>query len=144
MVPLLTLDHSTLFYWTLSETSHDKQKRSSAIKAWASAVPNSNLTSRATKSVTSHVPSLTTGASRSSAPSVLSDNVKIITHRASELVKVKSELLPTTLSLNDDGGLSDNDERRGEEREVAINSPPKGKKKLTSKVGCFHSFNTAI
>ena len=83
------------------------------------------------------------GASHSSVPSVLTYNVKIISHQASDSVKVKFEL-PPTLSLNDDGGLSDNDERRGEEQEVAINSPPKGKKRLTSKVGCFHSFNTAI
>jgi len=32
------------------------------------------------------------------------------------------------------GGLSDNDEMRGEEWEVAINSPPKGKKWITSEV----------
>jgi hypothetical protein len=48
-------------------------------------------------------------------------------------VKVKAELSPT-LSLHIDGGLSDNDERRGEEREAAINSPPKGKKRVTSEV----------
>jgi hypothetical protein len=48
-------------------------------------------------------------------------------------VKVKAELSPT-LSLHIDGGLSDNEERRGEEREAAINSPPKGKKRVTSEV----------
>jgi hypothetical protein len=48
-------------------------------------------------------------------------------------VKVKAEPLPT-LSLQVDGGLSDNDERRGEEREAAINSPPKGRKRVTSEV----------
>ena len=114
MVPLLTLDHSTLFYWTLSETSHNKQKRGSAIKAWASAVPNSNPTSQTAKSVSSYVPSLMSGASCSSASSILTDNVKIISHRASDSVKVKSEF-PPTLSLNNNGSLSDNDEREGEE-----------------------------
>jgi hypothetical protein len=47
-------------------------------------------------------------------------------------VKVKAE--SATLSLQYDGGLSDNNEMRGEEREAAINSPPKGKKQVTSEV----------
>lgn len=133
MLPFLTLDCVTLHYWTLSD-SYNQQKRGSEIKAWASAVSNGNPTSRAPKSVSSHVPSLTSGASRSSAPSVLTDNVKIISRQVSDSVKVKEEPVPA-LSLFDDGGLSDNDEMRGEEREAAINSPPKGKKRVTSEVG---------
>jgi hypothetical protein len=43
------------------------------------------------------------------------------------MVKVKGEPV-LERSMYDDGGLSDNDEIRGEEQEVAINSPPKGKK----------------
>jgi hypothetical protein len=82
----------------------------------------------------SNVPLLTSGTgSCSSAPSVLADNVKIISHQALDSVKVKAELSPT-LSLHIDGGLSDNDKRRGEEWEAAINSPPKGKKQGTSEV----------
>ena len=38
------------------------------------------------------------------------------------------------MNVYDDGGLLDNDETRGEEWEVAINSPPKGKKRVTSEV----------
>jgi hypothetical protein len=131
MLSLLTLDQSTLFYWTLSDTSH-KRKHASAIKDWALAVPaTAKPTLKAPSSLAkSDVPPLTSGTSRSSAPSVLTDNVKIISHHS---VKVKAELSPT-LSLHIDGGLSDNDERRGEEREAAINSPPKGKKRVTSEV----------
>jgi len=136
LVPLLMLDRVTLHYWTLSDGSYNKQKHSSAIKAWASAVPNGNPTSRAPKSVSSCVPSLTSGASRSSVPSVLTDKVKIISHQPSDLVNVKAEPAPV-LSLLDDGGLSDNDEMRGEEQEAAINSPPKGKKRATNEVGTF-------
>ena len=84
MFPLLTLDESTLFYWTLSNTSHKKQKHSSAINEWASAIPiNTKSALRAPKSTSSHtgsdIPSLS-GNSRSSAPSVLTNNVKIISH----------------------------------------------------------------
>jgi hypothetical protein len=137
MLSLLTLDQSTLFYWTLSDTtSHKKRKHASAIKDWASAVSaTAKPTSKAPSSqvTKSDVPPLTSSTSHSSAPSVLTNNVKIISHRALDSVKVKAEPSPT-LSLHTDGGLSDNDERRGEEWEAAINSPPKGKKRVTSEI----------
>jgi hypothetical protein len=137
MLLLLTLDQSTLFYWTLSDiASHKKRKHASAIKDWALAVPTTakptlKAPSRASLAK-SGVPPLTTGTSRSSALSVLTDNVKIINRRALDSVKVKVEL--PSLLLHIDGGLSDNNKRRGEEWEAAINSPPKGKKQVTSEV----------
>lgn len=143
MFPLLTLDESTLFYWTLSDTSGKKRKHISAINEWASAISanNSTKSTSASKSTSSHakseIPSLTSGASsRPSAPSVLSNNVRIISHQSSDLVKVKPAPA-AALAICYDGGLSDNDEMRGEEREVAINSPPKGKKRITSEVIFF-------
>jgi hypothetical protein len=48
-------------------------------------------------------------------------------------VKVKAELIDT--GVDSDAGLSDNDETKGNEREAAVNSPPKGKKRVTSAVG---------
>ena len=144
MFPFLTLDESTLFYWSLSDASqaHTKQKHLSAIDKWASAIPTSSTkpSSQAPKSTSSRVktevPSLTSGSSgRSYAPSVLSDNVAIVSHH-SDAVKVKSEHAPA-LSLYNNGGLSDNDELKGEEQEVAIKSPPKGKKRITSEVFFF-------
>jgi hypothetical protein len=148
MYPLLTLDESTLFYWTLtgSDISHTKQKH--AINKWASAVdnwgiPGTKFASRGPKSTSSRsktatdIPSLTSGPSgRSYAPSVLSDEVKIVSHHSSDTVKVKPEHAPA-LSLYHNGGLSDNDEIKGEEREVAIKSPPKGKRRMTSEVFLF-------
>ena len=141
-IPLLTLNHSTLFYWMLSNDSNNKRKHTDAIKEWSSVISNGKPTSRATYSVTSSstTPSLTGGASRSSAPSVLTDNVKVISHRTSETAKVKPDLV-SPIILHDNGGLSDNDEMKGEEREVAIASPPKGKKRLTSEVRKIHLFN---
>ena len=135
---LLMLDRSTLFYWTLSDTatSQKKRKHAFAIQEWALTVPaTAKPTSKAPSSLAkSNVPSLTSGTSRSSAPSVLTDNVKITSHRqALDSVKVKAEPSPT-LSLHNDGGLSDNDKMRGKEREAAIKSRPKGKKRVTSEV----------
>jgi len=133
MLLFLMLDCVTLHYWMLSN-SYNQQKCDSEIKVWVSDVPNGNPTLQAPKSVCSHVPSLTSGASCSSAPSVLTNNIKIISHQVSDSVKVKEEPVPA-LSLFDDGGLSDNDEMRGEEQEAVINCPPKGKKQVTSEVG---------
>ena len=141
MIPLLTLDQSTLFYWTLSDASQKKQKHSSKINEWAATIPaTAKPTFQAPRSTSSHaksgIPSLMSGASHSLAPSVLTDDVKIISYWASNPVKVKAEPVPE-LSMYDDGGLSDNDEIRGEEQEVTINSPPKGKKRVTSEVSLF-------
>jgi hypothetical protein len=130
----LTLDNSTLFYWNLSDSvprENLKRKHLSAIDEWASAIPTNVPKSKLNSSIfhTKSVPSLTNG---SSAPSVLSDEVKIISRQPN---KVKAEPVYHRDEYN--GGLSDNDEIKGEEREVAINSPPKGKRRVTSKVFSF-------
>jgi hypothetical protein len=140
---LLTLDHFTLFNWTLSDVP---PKRGAVIKEWVSAISapstQAGKSKQGPKSSSSHskynagsvVPSLIGGStSRSSATSVLTDSIKIISHTAPpDQSKVKVEI--DVISLSDEGGLSDNDEMVGKEREVAINSPPKGKKRITSEV----------
>ena len=141
----LTLDQSTLFYWTLSNVPH---KTGSAVNEWASAIstnskstalknPKSTSGSSRTKSIP---PPLTGGASRSFASSVLTDNIKVISRQSSDQVKVKVESQAEVFSLSE-GGLSDNDELAGKEREIAINSPPKGKKRITSEVAKSQFFH---
>jgi hypothetical protein len=150
---LLTLDQSTLFYRSLSEASTGhKRKRSDEIKEWNSAVPKSKPISglQAANSVTSSharprsaTPSLS-GAGRSSAPSVLTDNVKVISQRGtSESTKVNPELASTT-GLDETGYLSSSGELSGEEREVAFSSPIKGKKRVMSEVRKVCLSNTMI
>jgi len=149
MFPFLTLDQSTLFYWTLSDASRKKQKHSSAaINEWASEIPRNvrpGFPSRApTKSTSSRAKSSArslTGHRLSTASSVLTKNVKITRYQPSDLIKVKAEpalasdVVPETQA---NGGLSDNDEMRGEERLAAINSPPKGKKRVNSEVSFLY------
>ena len=48
-------------------------------------------------------------------------------------VKVEGDII-YMLSLSDEGGLSDDDELGGKEQEAVVNSPPKGKKCVNSKV----------
>jgi hypothetical protein len=153
MPSFLTLDQSTLFYWTLSDSSLNKKRKISAIDEWvsASAIPGNVPASRAPSEVTattfsrprSVIPSLTNGSSRLSAPSVLTNNITIVSHRA-PLAKVKAEMVPDEIEIYSDGGLSDADEIKGEEREAAIRSPPKGKNRVTSEVNllCHYIIKT--
>jgi len=114
---MLTLDQSTLFYWTLSDK---KWKHGRAINDWASAIPsNAKPVSRATSQVScaprqmAHkpssscsilpLPSLTSGTSGSTAPSILTKNVQIVSHVALAPAKVKPE--PIDIRVNSDAGL---------------------------------------
>ena len=135
----LTVDHST----TLSDSSLNKKRKISAINEWASAsaIPSNVPASRAPSEVTattssrpkSVIPSLTNGSSHSSALSVLTNNITIVSHWAL-LAKVKAEMVHDEIEIYSNGGLSNADEIKGEEWEAAIRSPPKGKNRVTSDV----------
>lgn len=134
---MFTLDHSTLFYHTLSDALPNKRKRDEAIQQWSSDIPTGNKpVSRTINSVISRArsttPSLAGNTSRSSA-SILTDNIKIISHKTSKMAKVKPNPM-SSVEIYDNGGLSDNDEMRGEERQAAFASPLKGKEQATSNV----------
>jgi hypothetical protein len=128
---MLTLDSTTLYYYFLSDsTSNGKKSFSAGINDWAASIPsntkptNKRSASTMTRSGTSTVPPLTNASTRSSASSVLTKTVKITT-------KVE----PANIGIQIiDGALSDEDETMGFEREAAVMSPPKGKKRATSAV----------
>jgi hypothetical protein len=127
---MLTLDQTTLFYYFLSDSTSGKKGFSSGINDWAAAIPiDAKPTSKATATTGSNrsVPPLTNASTRSSASSVLSKNITV------------SQIIPKTEPTNDsieivNGGLSDADETVGFEREAAVASPPKGKRRATSSV----------
>jgi hypothetical protein len=138
----LTLDHATLFYYsTLGDASPERNRRQ-GIEKWKLAVvkgkrPRLPPSLRASNSVIgraqSATPSVAGSTSCSSAPSILTDKIEIINHQTSGVAKVKSNLVPS-IEIHDDGGLSDNDEMRGEEREAAFASTLKGKERVASDV----------
>jgi hypothetical protein len=122
---MLTLDHSTLFYWTLSDK---KRNPNQVVNEWASEVESQPAWGAPSHGTARSIPSLTTGTSHSSrAPSVF-NNIKITGHGTLGSVKAKADPIPDAIAVHSDGGLSDNDETQGAEREAAIKSPPKGKK----------------
>jgi hypothetical protein len=134
MSSLLTLDESTLFYWALSGPSQPKKRK--RCKSWAEAVPDHAKPASGTTYTglsKSNVPSLVTGTSRSRS-SILTDNVAIVSRGIVDSVKAKPAPDSEMINVRSDGSLSDNDETMGEERLVAINSPPKGKRRVTSEV----------
>ena len=145
---MLTLDPTTLFYWSLSDPPAKKMKYS--VESWAKSIP-----SRAASRSTSHANSVKTGktssagkrpgseslgtapalmSSRSqaaSSASILTSAITISNEQVPESVKIKQD--PDAI-YSYDGGLSDNDEITGIERDAAHASPIKGKKRLNSEV----------
>jgi hypothetical protein len=117
---MLTLDHSTLFYFSLNSNPEPFKK---GIKGWASNVDVS-LSERAKPSSTR--PGSKAGSSKSiiTSKSTLVDNVVI-----SRKVEVKPEPDVETFGL-----FQDEDETIGAEHDAAISSPIKGRGRLTNSV----------
>jgi hypothetical protein len=144
MSSFLTLDQSTLFYWELSDSYLSKEGEDSSINKWASEIPSdarpalTRVTASTSSNPKSTIPPLTSGSSHSSAPSwaTFANNISIISHGASKLGKGKAKPPPAMTRLSD-GGLSDADETKGEERDAAMRSPPKGRKQVTNEVSCY-------
>jgi hypothetical protein len=149
---MLTLDETTLYYFFLSDSASamDSKEFSTGINDWAASIPeNSKPGSKANTSQPSIfknrsasrrngsvLPPLTNGSTRSSSNSVLTNNV-LISH-AEPIIRIKEEPKKNYHLGVIDGGLSDEDETQGLEREAAVASPPKGKKRVTSSVSvCF-------
>ena len=140
---MLTLNPTTLFYWTLSDPPAKKMKYS--VESWAKSIPsNAKPASRPTsqansvktgKSSTnrygSTAPALTSASSRA-ASSVLTSAITITS--AQDPAKIKQD--PDSIYMYD-GGLSDHEETAGVERDAAYASPIKGKRRLNSEVSTF-------
>ena len=112
IVTMLTLDETTVFYYTISANKDEKQ--SGLIKNWVDKVAKSKAAS--------------TAASNSRASSTL---------QASATSKPKSRPIKregAVLDIHDIGGLSDHDKIQGTEREAAVKSPPKNGVRATSSV----------
>ena len=139
IMSLLTLDETTLFYYFLSD-SKKKYADSAGINNWAATIPkNSKPASKVASAAGSRSiasifsgPPLTDATTRSSGTSALSKNIKV-----SRDIPVKIESHDTFIQVAE-GGLEDDDEAADLEREAAIKSPLKGKKRVSSSV----SFNT--
>ena len=119
---MLTLDRTTLFYYSLSNTTIHEDR----LNDWVKTVPKFKRGS--TRSVT---PSLTNGSTRTRTSKASSH---VSTRSALNNVFIRQRDVDVADMANGDGGLSDHDETKGPEREAAIKSPPKGKKRVTSSV----------
>jgi len=135
---MLTLDETTLFYYSLGQSplSRSTTKVSGLINNWAHEVEARRVSAKPGSKASipnsaSTLPPLTTASTKSSDKrSALSNEVAISTHskRARYVVSDSEE---EQINI---GGLSDQDETIGTEREAAVLSPPKGKQRVTSAV----------
>lgn len=129
---MLTLDRTTLFYLSLSETYVAvKEKATTAlVSEWVENLEKLKVDNNARSARSGSVPGLTTGSTRSSRPapstarSALTNNIKV--KNVDKFIEIPDS--------EAEGGFSDRDETQGPEREFAVKSPPKGKKRATSTV----------
>ena len=135
---MLTLDETTLYYWSLYSHKDSSSNKKGGIVDWNSSVhafmppqnPNLNSKSRAvSRSSKSQVPALTNALTCSSSRSVLTDVVMIMSGN----MTIRD---PAVQSDGDSvhGGLVDEDETKGAERDEAVSSPVKGHVRMTSMV----------
>jgi hypothetical protein len=157
---MLTLDPMTLFYWSLSDPPPKRMKYS--VESWAKTIPSnakpaSRDTSRANSVKTGKAsttkrngstgtgtapPALTSASSRSkaaSSASVLTPDITITNVQVPGAVKIKQD---NDAIYTYDGALSDCEETAGAERDLAIASPNKGKRRLTSEVSASYDMNS--
>lgn len=134
---MLTLDSTTLFYWTLSDPP--PKIKFSAVESWAKSIPpgpakpatSQAISVKTRKSYTnrsSTTPGLTSATSHA-ASSVLTSAITITS--AQDPIKIKQD--PDSIYAYN-GGLSDHEETAGLERDAAYASPIKGKRRLNSEV----------
>lgn len=149
LTQLLTLDPTTLFYWSLV-SEHPSKRMKYSVESWAKTIPSKATSGSSASRPTSHANSARTGkasstgrrpgstapaliSSRSqadSSASILTGAITITNAQVPEAVKIKQD----TAIYTYDGALSDNDEIMGVERDAAHASPFKGKKRLNSEV----------
>jgi hypothetical protein len=127
---MLTLDPTTLFFYSRC-VSASSGSFNNTIKNWAADIVNDQPKRKGPTSTVS-LPSLTKSnstkqseSSRYSRDSVGDDN-------------------EVRVGINPYGGLSDDDETFGIERDDAIKSPPKGNKRITSTVTPLYFVSTTI
>jgi hypothetical protein len=129
---MLTLDQTTLFYFSLSDTANAEDKQTCLIRDWATQIPHIAKPSSSSQSIVS-TPSLTTDSSRASRPpvSTLTNNVRITSSQDADDIEFFTR------------GLSDRDETGGHGREVAAKSPPNGQRRVTNSVSITQQLSTS-
>ena len=131
---MLTLDDTTLYYFSLFSPSETKKGR---INNWTSTVSSFGAPQQKNEvrggSKSSQVPSLTDGTTRASSRSALTDVVVLTSHKNNHSPSTFT-LGPTASDIDWLHGIDDADERKGEERDAAAASPIKGKVRLSSTV----------
>lgn len=137
---MLTLDNTTLFYWTLSNEHETKRQKQEHVLDWSLRVPLHSKPGSRPKSGTGD--SKTKSRGSAALPSIFSGKSTDRTSRTSiltsalKITEVKAE--QPEIVINDVGGLSDSNEVEGIERDAAMASPFKKGERATSSVSNIH------
>ena len=137
---MLTLDPTTLFYWTLSDLPPKKMKYS--IKSWVKSIPSNAKPASRTASRTNSVKMerLTTNSYNSMAPALTSASSHPASSVLTSAIMITSTQVPIKIKQDldaiytYDGALSDHKETAGLKHDTAHTSPTKGKRRLNSEV----------
>jgi hypothetical protein len=137
---MLTLDPTTLFYWTLSDPPPKKMKYS--VESWAKSIPSNAKPASRTASQANSVKTgkSTTNGCGSTAPVLTSASLRPASSVLTSAITITSAQVPVKIKQDPDaiytydGALSDHEETAGLERDAAHASPTKGKRRLNSEV----------
>ena len=125
---MLTLSQPTLYYRDLISNNATQKPNRGVVKDWATTV--SKLSSSSKPSNTTRSSHIFTLTERSTSSKTSHDQRST----TSKLRAKKAADLPNDADGGSDGAFSDNDETVGNERDAAVNSPPKNGVRATSSV----------
>lgn len=129
---MLTLSQPTLYYRDLISNNATQKSNAGVVKDWAATVSKlSSLSSSSKPSTNTARSSHTFTLTERSTSSKTSHDQRSTT---SKLRAKKAADLPNDADGGSDGAFSDNDETVGNERDAAVNSPPKNGVRATSSV----------
>lgn len=139
---MLTLDRITLFYHSLREATQAKKRKNDddPVLKWSAGVkqardPNAGKKLKRSTTTAFANDSLLTVQSSSGSSSRSALNAGIGVKKAKNTKNVEKPAVD-----EETGGLSDHDETKGEERDMAQNSPVKATVRATSKVSTITKF----
>jgi hypothetical protein len=140
---LLTLDESTLFYFSARGINNNNKGLSGIIKNWSATITNCAPLSKASSQASSNRRISSAAqvlSTRLTTKSMLSDSVAISTNQKHNPQTSHSlDDVSPDITSNHLGGLSDEDNMENDEREAALSSPIKGKGRVTSSVSSILS-----
>jgi hypothetical protein len=142
-ISLVTTKSSFVFVF-VHAIAHPRRNNTLLLQSYQRAHPQENWCHQKLDSFPSRAPSVRSGSSRSQVPLLTTGSTSSsVTSTLTDAVLISIDHKPARDPTPDDndrvGGLVDEDETRGKERDAATSSPVKGKMRVTSSVSGYHA-----